>query len=269
MVRRGASVCPAASVASRRMSSAGQARSGFTWSAVTGETPPQSSMPASSSGPSSSERLGGACTWISGGSTRRAAAMAQCRSSGGQGAALNMAVPALGRKFWTMTSCTCPWRACEAAMARSAASWSARVVADADEDAGGEGDGQLAGGLQGGQPAGGLLVGRPPVGVEALGQRLEHHPLAGRHRAQRGQLAGIERAGVGVGEQAGLLQHEAAHGGEVVHRRGVALRGQPLRRHRVAQLGPLAQGEEGLVAAGGPAGLGDGQHLLGQQVRAR
>ena len=56
--------------------------------------------------------------------------------------------------------------------------------------------------------------------------------------------------GVGVGEEAGLLQDEAAHGGEVVHRRGVALRGQPLRRHGVAQLGPLAQGEEGLVAPG-------------------
>ncbi len=51
MVRRGARVWPAASVASRRMSSAGHARSGFTWSAVTGDTPPQSSIPAASSGP--------------------------------------------------------------------------------------------------------------------------------------------------------------------------------------------------------------------------
>ena len=224
MVRRGASVWPAASVASRRMSSAGQARSGFTWSAVTGETPPQSSMPACSSGPRSSERLGGACTWMSGGSTRRAAAMAHCRSSGGQGAAWTMAVPGLGRKFCTITSCTCPWRACDGGDGAQRGQLAAPVVADADQDAGGEGDGELAGELQGGQPAGRLLVGRAPVGVEALGQRLEHHPLAGRHRAQRGQLAGVERAGVGVGEQAGLLQDEAAHGGEVVHRRGVALR---------------------------------------------
>ena len=140
------------------------------------------------------------------------------------------------------------------------------VVADADQDARGEGDGELAGELQGGQPAGRRLVGRAPVRVQALGQRLEHHALAGRHRAERGQLGGVERAGVGVGEQAGLLHHEAAHGGEVVHRRGVALRGQPLRRHRVAQLGPLAQGEEGLVAAGRLPGLGDGQHLLGEEV---
>ena len=79
-------------------------------------------------------------------------------------------------------------------------------VADADEDAGGEGDGQLAGEVQGGQAPRRHLVGRAPVGVEVLGQRLDHHALAGRHRAQRGQLAGVERAGVGVGEQAGLLQ---------------------------------------------------------------
>ena len=125
-VSRGARVCPAASVASRSTSSAGHARSGFTWSAVTGDTPPQSSMPASSSGPRSSDRFGGAWTCTSRGSTRRAAAMAHCRSSGGQASARAMAVPGLGRKFWTMTSCTWPWRPCEAAIARSAASWPRR-----------------------------------------------------------------------------------------------------------------------------------------------
>ena len=49
-VSRGASTCPAASVAPRSTASAGQARSGLTWSAVTGETPPQSSMPACEQG---------------------------------------------------------------------------------------------------------------------------------------------------------------------------------------------------------------------------
>ena len=42
----GRATWPWASVTWRRRSSAGQARSGLTWSAVTGETPPQSSMPA-------------------------------------------------------------------------------------------------------------------------------------------------------------------------------------------------------------------------------
>ncbi len=67
---------PCASVTSRSRSRAGQGRSGLTWSAVTGETPPQSSMPASSSTPKSSDRLGGACRWTSGGRIRRARAMA-------------------------------------------------------------------------------------------------------------------------------------------------------------------------------------------------
>jgi hypothetical protein len=53
------------------------------------------------------------------------------------------------------------------------------VVADADQDPGGEGDLQLAGRLEGGQPAGRLFVGCAAVGVEIIGQRLEHHALAG------------------------------------------------------------------------------------------
>ncbi len=52
--------------------------------------------------------------------------MAHCRSSGGQGSARNMVVPGFGRKFCTITSCTWPWRAWDAAIARSAASWSVR-----------------------------------------------------------------------------------------------------------------------------------------------
>ncbi len=65
----------------RRSSRAGQARSGFTWSAVTGETPPQSSIPEASRGARSSERLGGACRWMSGGRTNRATAMVHRNSS--------------------------------------------------------------------------------------------------------------------------------------------------------------------------------------------
>ena len=73
-------------------------------SAVTGDTPPQSSMPASSRTPKSSERLGGACRWIDGGRTSRAAAIVQRYSSGGQAGALRIPVRSLGRKFWMITS---------------------------------------------------------------------------------------------------------------------------------------------------------------------
>ncbi len=73
------------------------------------------------------------------------------------------------------------------------------VVADADEDAGGEGDGQLTRGLERGQPTRGLLVGRTAVRGQSLGQGLEHHPLAGRDLAQARQLVREERSRVGVG----------------------------------------------------------------------
>ena len=51
---RGASSSPLLAVAAARRSSSGHGASGLTWSIVTGETPPQSSMPASSSAGKSS-----------------------------------------------------------------------------------------------------------------------------------------------------------------------------------------------------------------------
>ena len=129
----------------------------------------------------------------------------------GTAASRNIAVPGLGRKFWTMTSWTWPWRRWDAAMASSDVDPVGPGLADADQDPGREGDGQLAGRLERGQPAGRGLVRGAAVGVEALGQGLEHHPLAGRHRPEPGQLVGVEGAGVGVGEQPGLLAAPPSH----------------------------------------------------------
>ena len=61
--------------------------------------------------------------------------MAQRRSSGGQAAAPAMAVPGLGRKFWTMTSWTWPWRACDGGDGPQRGQLARPVVADADQDA--------------------------------------------------------------------------------------------------------------------------------------
>src|SRR3546814_12190208 len=72
--------------------------------------------------------------------------------------------------------------------------------------------------------------------------------------------------GVRVGEQAGLVEHQLAHRGEVLDRRGVAVLGQPLGGDRVAVLRALAEGEEGFVAAGLCAGPGDGPHLPRAEV---
>ena len=125
-MRRGASAKPRSSVTSRKRSSAGHGRSGFTWSAVTGETPPQSSMPASSSTPKSSDKFGGACKWIDAGRINRATAIDHRYSSSGQGFALCIAVPAFGKKFCTMTSCTLPYLACAAARSARASMRSRR-----------------------------------------------------------------------------------------------------------------------------------------------
>ncbi len=62
-----------------------------------------------------------------GSSRTRAAAIVQRYSSVEGGDAAAMAVPGLGRKFWTMTSWTWPWRRCAASIAASASSRSARV----------------------------------------------------------------------------------------------------------------------------------------------
>ena len=149
-----------------------------------------------------------------------------------------------------------------------------RRLADADQDARGEGDRQLAGAADHRQPGAGALVGCALVGpagpAEPLGDRLQHHPLAGRHLAQLGQLAAAEDAGVGVRQQAGLLQHQPAHGRQVGVGGAVAEAPQGAAVALIARLGAVAEGEEGLLAAQRPPGLGHRQHLVGaHRVGAR
>ena len=132
--------------------------------------------------------------------------------------------------------------------------------ADTDEDAGGERDRQLASPVQGGQTPGRHLVGRAPMGIEVVAQALDHHALRGRHPAQGLELLGKQRPGVGVGQQARLVQHGLGGLDDVVHGRLVAVVVQPASRRRVAQLGAFAQREQGLVTPGLGPGGGDGEH---------
>ncbi len=165
-----------------------------------------------------------------------------------------------------MTSCTWPKRACDAAMACNAASWPGRSSPMPTRIPVVKGMWSSPAASSVANAAGRLLVGRTAMRVEVLGQRLEHHALAGRKRAQRGQLVGVEGPGIGMGEEAGLLQDELADVGEVVDRRGETIVGQPGLRQRVAQLGSLAQGEERLVTPRLLAGAGDAQHFVGREV---
>ncbi len=117
-------VNPASADRAASSSIAGQGRSGLTWSAVTGDTPPQSSMPARSmSANSSPTRFGGACSRIFGPSTSLAVAIVAARSSRSASGSFAIAVSGFARKFWTIVSWTCP---CARAAARIANSDSAR-----------------------------------------------------------------------------------------------------------------------------------------------
>ncbi len=266
---RAARVWPAASVAARRVARAGQARSGLTWSAVTGDTPPQSSMPASSRGARSSERLGGACTRRSGGRMSRAAAIDHTSSSVGHGGWPAMAVPGLGRKFWTMTSWTWPWRRWESATATRASSRSARVSPMPTRIPVVKGMAR--------RPAASRVARRRPGRLSGA-RRWAASPSArvstiipwlavtGRSAASSSAVQG---PGVGVGEEAGLLEDGPAGGGQVAHGRVVAVLGQPPGGRRVADLRPLAQGEEGLVATGALPRPGDRRGPRRGRGRAR
>ena len=181
-----------------------------------------------------------------------------------------MAVPGLGRKFWTITSWTCPWRRWAVGDGRQGVAPGrpatrrcppGRPVV--------KGMASAPGGLQGGQPPRRGLV-RAPRGdrpgrgratrASSPGWRTRAAGRPGRRRSRAPALA--------WGRRPVSSTHERAHGRQVVDGRGVAVLVEPGRGRRVALLGALAQGEQGLVAAGGGAGAGDGQHLVGGQVRA-
>ncbi len=140
-------------------------------------------------------------------------------------------------------------------------------LAQPHQDSGGERNAQLAGVFQRRQTSRRVLVGGATVTGQIVAQRLDHHSLTGRHRAQRRQIVAAQRSGVGVGEQAGLVEHQPAHGGQVLDRGRVSVLAQPVARHLILLLGGLAQGEERLVATHTCTLLGDGQHFVGREVR--
>ena len=78
-------------------------------------------------GPSSveSDRLGGACTRALGPSSSRVTATAATYSCRSRSSCAAIAVRGLARKFWTITSCTCPCRCAEARIAPIASTRSA------------------------------------------------------------------------------------------------------------------------------------------------
>ena len=277
-VSRARRVNPASAVISRRRSSEGQGRSGFTWSGVSGETPPQSSTPASSSARHSPEsgavstRLGGAWSRTLGPSTIRATATAARYSSRPRSSTCRIAVSGLARKFWTMTSCTWPyWRATR----RSSKIDSARSVRSSPIPT----SRPVVNGIES-RPASSSTR-TPDVGVLVRGAevrlapgleqaprgRLEHHPHRRRHGLEPVHLLPRHHAGVEVGQQAGLLQHPHRHRPYVGQGGVVALLVEPLPRLGPPVLGAVAEGEQRLGAAELGALAGDLDDLVGGEVR--
>ena len=145
---------------------------------------------------------------------------------------------------------------------------------DADQDAGGERHVEPAGVGEHSQPDLGVLVRAAVVRAARLGEQppgggLQHHPHARRDRLQPLQLGPAQHAGIEVRQQPGPLQHRDGRGPQVVQRRAVAALVQPLPSLRPALLGPVAEGEQRLLAAqlGTPAG--DLDHLVEFQVGGR
>jgi hypothetical protein len=146
----------------------GQGRSGLTWSGVSGETPPQSSMPArSSSAYSASTRFGGAWMRAAGPAPAgRPRSWRPARRSSASGMP-RIAVSGLARKFWTMTSWMWPYSRASRRIAKSESARSASVspmpirmpVVNGTDP---------AGVLEHPQPDGRLLVGRAVVRAARL-----------------------------------------------------------------------------------------------------
>ncbi len=118
--RRGSSCLFSCTVTRESSSKCGQGASGLTWSRVTGDTPPQSLIPACNNCPRKfGDRLGGAWILAAGPRIRRATAMVQRRSSSEGSGDCAILVPGLLRKFWIMISCKWP---CTSFNSRSASS---------------------------------------------------------------------------------------------------------------------------------------------------
>jgi hypothetical protein len=122
------------------------------------------------------------------------------------------------------------------------------------------------------EPSGRCLVGCAvvgPPGSRGARQRLDHHPLRRADRPQPLELGLRQRTGVGVGEQAGLLEHQPGDVGEVADRGVVSVGAQPVGRVGIPGLRTLPEGEQRFVATElGPAPC-DLEHGLGGEVRRR
>ena len=161
---------------------------------------------------------------------------------------------------------------CDAAQREDRVGPFREVLADADQQSGGERYIRAAGVLEHPDPDRGVLVRRPVVRAAALVVQaprggLQHHAHAGRDRLEPLQVLPGHHARVQVRQQPGLLQHPDRHRADVVQRGGIAGLLQPGRRRVPAIFRPVAEREQHLLAAELRAAPGDREHLVRTQVR--
>ena len=184
-----------------------------------------------------------------------------------------IAVWSLARKFCTITSWTCPNSLCDWRIACMVSARSFKRLADADQQPGGERDGQPAGVVQRAQPHRGILVRaavmRQPLGLEQPPRRgLQHHAHRRGHRLQARQFRPAHHARVQVRQQPGLLEHADRHRPHVVQRGVIATLVEPLLGLVPACLRAVAQGEKRFLATQFGAAPGHVEDLVGLHVHA-
>ena len=195
--------------------------------------------------------------------------MASRWSSSGHGSARCIAVPGLGRKFWTITSCTCPWRRWASAMASSAASRSARSSPMPTRMPVVNGMPRRPAASRVARRRSGSLSGAPWWAARSARSVSTIIPWLGATGRRAASSSSNRAPALAWGSRPVSVEHQAAHGRQVVDRGRVPVLGQPLGRGRVALFGPFAEGEQRLVAPRGGPGPGDRQHLVGRQVGRR
>ena len=145
-------------------------------------------------------------------------------------------------------------------------------LADADQDAGGEGNPRFARKPDGFETPRGQLVRRAVMRHALLAEPVrgafQHDAHRGRDAAQFRQLRRRHQARIEMRQQAGLLEDQPRHGLQIVERRFVAELRERLPRRAVAPLRLVAQGEQRFLAAGRRARPCNLKHLLRRHVGA-
>src|SRR6266478_2428570 len=145
--------------------------------------------------------------------------------------------------------------------------------ADADQDPGGKRDGELARFFDGAEAQRGNFVRSLGVGQAVTHQAgadvFEHQADAGVGIFQASEGGNVHDTRIGMWEQAGFIQDEFAHGGEIVERARETLSAEEFAGFGENLFGLIAEAEEGFLAASLAASLGKGKNFIrGHEVSA-